>query len=306
VSLTRIGYANLHVTDLASAIAHYTEIVGLRLVEREGAGRAYLQSADNQDHHCLVLNETGRAGLDHLGYKVNDPEDLVTVARDLSARGTRTSRVPDGALRGQGEGLRFTAPSGHDFVLYFHAEKIGYAGGMKDPDVVEPLLRGGATHLDHAVIVCERPAEMRAFMAEVLGFYVTEQGVDPGGAELVIFLTCSNKMHDLAIAPGENGRLHHLAFGLESRHGVIARTDLLKQRRVPTLELGVTRHGIAGVTTVYFHDPSGNRNEFYHGAYTAAGIGGRVPTVDWNLATSERALFYYEGAVPGNFLSTVT
>jgi len=305
VSLTRLGYVSLHVEELESAIAHYTDIVGLRLIERE-AGRAYLQSADNQDHHCLVLNDTGRSGLEHLGYKVNDPEDLETVVRDLDHRGVRTSRMQASSLRGQGEGLRFTAPSGHDIVLYFHADKVGYAGGMRDPEVVEPLLQGGATHLDHAVLVCERPQEMRAFMGDVLGFYVTEQGVDPNGDGVVIFLSCSHKMHDLAIAPGENGRLHHLAFGLENRHAVIARTDLLKQRNVPTLELGVTRHGIAGVTTVYFHDPSGNRNEFYHGVYVAAGIGDRVPVVDWNLATSQRALFYYEGALPGTFLSRVT
>jgi catechol 2,3-dioxygenase len=305
VSVTRIGYASLHVSDLASAIAHYTGIVGLRLVGTDD-GRAYLQGADNQDHHCLVLNESGRSGLDHLGYKVNDPEDLETVARALRERSLRASRVPAGWLRGQGEALRFTAPSGHDIVLYFHADKIGYAGGMRDPDVVGAVLQGGATHLDHAVLVCERPAEMSAFMSEVLGFYVTEQGVDPAGNGVVIFLTCGHKMHDLAIAPGENGRFHHLAFGLESRHAVIAHTDRLKQRNVPTLELGLTRHGIAGVTTIYFHDPSGNRNEFYHGVYVAAGMGGRVPTVDWNLATSERALFYYEGAVPSAFLSTVT
>jgi catechol 2,3-dioxygenase len=305
VSVTRIGYASLHVSDLASAIAHYTEIVGLRLIARDN-GRAYLQSADNQDHHCLVLNEDGRTGLDHLGYKVNDPEDLETAARALHNRGIRTSEVPAHWLRGQGEGIRFTAPSGHDFVLYFHAAKVGYAGGMRDPDVVGPVLQGGATHLDHAVLVCERPAQMCAFLSEMLGFYVTEQGVDPSGEGVVIFMACAHKMHDLAIAPGENGRLHHLAFGLESRHAVIARTDLLKQRSVPTLELGITRHGIAGVTTIYFHDPSGNRNEFYHGVYVAAGAGGRVPTVDWNLATSERALFYYEGAVPSTFLTTVT
>src|SRR5262249_9641580 len=145
MSVTRIGYVSLHVKELEPAIAHYTEIVGLRLVDRDADGRAYLQSADNQDHHCLVLNQTGRAGLEHLGYKINDPEDLERIARALRARGLAATAVPEHTLSGQGAGLRFTAPSGHDLMLYFHADKIGYAGGMRDPDLIGPLLLGGAT-----------------------------------------------------------------------------------------------------------------------------------------------------------------
>jgi catechol 2,3-dioxygenase len=305
MSVTRIGYASINVKALDEAIEHYSDIVGLRLIERTN-DRAYLQAHDAQDHHCLILNAKGRAGLDHLGYKVDDPADLEVVSNGLRARGIEPKHVAPNIISGQGAAIRFTTPSGHDLLLYYHADKVGYGTGMRNPDSVSPMPRTGTTHLDHAVLSCESPKALAAFMQDLLGFYVTEQANAPDGEPLAIFLSCGSKMHDLAIAPGPPGAFHHLAFGVESRVDVITRTDVLKQRHVPTLELGVTRHGISGVTTVYFLDPAGNRNEFCHGAYLAGGAHGRVPPILWPAETAARALFYYEGAVPGAFLSTVT
>lgn len=306
MSLSRLGYVSLYVRDLAAAVRHYTEIVGLRLLAQDGEETAYLQSNHSQDHHCLVLNRAERAGLDHVGFKVNDADDFGRAAEALSASGIDSHIVAAGVLRGQGEGLRFTLPSQHDLMLYYHADKVGYGTGMENPDPV-PLTPGSAAaHLDHVVLVTERPADLAALLEDCFGFYVTEQANGPDGAALAIFLSCTNTMHDLALLPGPNGCLHHLAFVVDSRIDVIACTDALKRRKVPTLEFGVTRHGIAGVTTVYFKDPAGNRNEFAHGAYLAAGIGDRVAPVIWNAASLDRALFYYEADAPGTFMSSVT
>lgn len=305
MSLTRIGYASINVAKLADAVSHYTEIVGLRLIEILG-GKAFLQAVDCQDHHCLVLNETGKAGLDHLGYKVNDSEDLVVLKQALCKRGIEPRHVAAGEIPGQGMGLRFTAPSGHDLLIYYHADKVGYETGMRNPHPMPETPRVGTTHLDHAVLACPSPRELSEFLCDLLGFYVTEQANAPDGEPLAVFLSCGNKMHDLALTPGPPGAFHHLAFAVESRHDVITGTDRLRQRDVPTLELGLTRHGISGVTTVYFLDPSGNRNEFCHGAYLAGGRVGAVPPVLWEIQSSERALFYYEGIVPSTFMTSVT
>ncbi|HCO43905.1 MAG TPA: catechol 2,3-dioxygenase, partial [Gammaproteobacteria bacterium] len=64
MAVSRIGYISLYVTDLEAARHHYLNVVGLR--ETDGAGRLYLQAADNQDHHCLILTQAPRAGLDHV------------------------------------------------------------------------------------------------------------------------------------------------------------------------------------------------------------------------------------------------
>ena len=99
----------------------------------------------------------------------------------------------------------FTAPSGHDIVIYYHADKIGYATGMRNPDPLPRVPSLNISHLDHVVLACEQPEEASRFFKELLGFYITEQVNTPDGQPVAIFLTCSNTMHDLAIVPGPNG-----------------------------------------------------------------------------------------------------
>jgi len=75
---------------------------------------------------------------------------------------------------------------------------------------------------------------------------------------------------------------------------------------VATFDYGISRHGVAGVSTVYFHDPSGNRNEFQCGIYEASSIPNRVPPIVWAGEHIPRGVFYYESAVLANFFEVVT
>lgn len=307
MAITRFAYANLNVMDLDAAVHHYVHIVGLRLVETH-AGRAYLQAADNQDHHCLVLTASDSAGVDHVGFKVSDKADLKEALRVAREWGLAAQKMPAGTLRGQGEGVAITLPSEHRLVLFFHADKIGYETGMKNPDPVPAATRPGArvTHLDHTLLTTERQAETVRFLEEALDFHLTEKVVDPAGNPVAVFLSCGNTMHDLALGPGPNGHFHHMAFGVESRGEVIDGVDLLKETATPALEYGISRHGIAGVTTIYFHDPSGNRNEFFNGAYPVTGVRGAVPPIVWPAQDFPRGAFYYEADFPQQFFAEVT
>ena len=271
-------------------------------------GRAYFQAMDNQDHHCLVLNLAPSAGVDHVGFKVSDKADLKEAAAAARDWGLKVDKMPAGTLRGQGEGVVITLPSEHRMVLFFHADKIGYETGMKNPDPVPTVARPGArvTHLDHTLLATEKQTETARFLQEVLDFQLTEKVVDPGGNIVAAFLSCGNTMHDLALGPGPNGTFHHMAFGVESRGEVIEGVDILKETATPALEFGITRHGVAGVTTIYFHDPSGNRNEFFNGAYPVTGVRGAVAPIVWTLDQFPRGGFYYESAVPPQFFEQVT
>lgn len=307
MAITRFAYASINVMDLDAAVHHYVHVVGLRLIERDTA-RAYLQAMDNQDHHCLVLNTSDSAGVDHVGFKVSSKSDLREAAQAAREWGLATHKVPAGELRGQGEGLIIVLPSEHRFLLFFHADKIGYETGMKNPDPVATATRPGArvTHLDHTLLATDRQTETARFLEEVLDFQLTEKVVDPAGNIIAAFLSCGNTMHDVAFGPGPNGHFHHMAFGVESRSDVIEGVDILKETATPALEFGITRHGVAGVTTIYFHDPSGNRNEFFNGAYPVAGVRGAVPPVVWPLAEFPRGGFYYESDIPEQFFAEVT
>ena len=87
----------------------------------------------------------------------------------------------------------------------------------------------------------------------------------------------------------------------------LLKTNLLKSKNIPTMEFGLTRHGVAGVTTVYFFDPAGNRNEFQCGAYETPGVPDRVELVTWDVANlMGKGGFYYEAAVEPKFFITVS
>lgn len=307
MAIIRLSYASLYVTDLDAAEKHYQTVVGLRTTGRSER-QVYLQAPGSQDHHCIVLNLADRAGLAHFGFKVNDPADLADAAERARAYGLHAEAVAAGTLQGQGEGMMITLPSQHRINLFYHSDGVGYEGGMRDPSPVAEQTDGvnPLSHLDHALIVCSNPADTIRFLRDELDFNLSECGVAPDGSLFLGFLSAGNTMHQIAIAPGPDGGLHHVAFYVHDRADVIRRTDLLKVRGVPTLEYGVTRHGVAGVTTVYFFDPSGNRNEFQCGAYETSGVSGRVPPIHWSMESLGRATFYYEASVPEPFYTVVS
>ena len=67
-----------------------------------------------------------------------------------------------------------------------------------------------------------------AFFTEVLDFELTEAAARPDGSIAAAFLSFSNKAHDIAfIRRDEPGRLHHVAFWLDSWHEVGQAADII-------------------------------------------------------------------------------
>ena len=94
----------------------------------------------------------------------------------------------------------------------------------------------------------------------VLDFSLAEY-VDTPDGKLAIWLTISNKAHDIAfVNHPEPGKFHHAAFFLESWHDVGHAADIMTHYNI-SRDVGPTRHGITRGQTIYFFDPSGNRNE---------------------------------------------
>lgn len=307
MSITRLSYVCLNVTDLEKAERHYQDMIGLRTTGRRD-GRVYLQAPDSQDHHCVILRASDSAGLDHIGLKVTEAEDLEEAEREARRYQLKTHRVNAGEYIGQGEGLKIHLPSGHVLNLFHHSETIGYTHGMHNPDPISDDTVGvnPLSHLDHMLVCCENPAPTVEFLRDVLDFNISEQVVDPAGNLFAAFATLGNTMHNIAIAPGPNGGLHHVAFYVYDKADLIRRIDLLKHHQVPTLEYGLTRHGVAGVTTTYFFDPSGNRNELQCGAYETPGVPDSTSLITWTLPTMGKGTFYYEASIAPKFYETVS
>ncbi len=141
------------------------------------------------------------------------------------------------------------------------------------------------------------------FFTEVLDFSLTEAAQTPDGSVAAAFLSCSNKAHDIAfIRRAEPGKFHHVAFSLESWHEVGQAADIIARYDIP-LDIGPTRHGITRGQTIYFFDPSGNRNEVFSGGFIY--YPDNPPRV-WSIDKIGKAVFYYQRELNERFMSVVT
>ncbi|MCK5746058.1 MAG: catechol 2,3-dioxygenase [Oricola sp.] len=299
----RPGFIQIRVMDLGEGIVHYRDNLGLDLVSQDGEV-AFLKAYDEFDRHSVVLRQADEAGLDVLGFKVLTEEALTVFAKRLKGIGVETAIVPAGAYPGVGRRVRFSIPTGHTIELYSEMELSGNGPQTKNPDIWRHEPRGmRISRFDHCAVLGVDIAASAEIFEKALDFVVTERATDPEGNAIAIFLTCSNKAHDIAFLTGPaDAKLHHASFLVESWNDVGHACDLIAQRNI-SLDIGPTRHGITRGQTVYFFDPSGNRNECFAGGYQHYPDN---PVREWTVDQMGKAIFYYEKEVHDRFTSVMT
>src|SRR4030095_10673368 len=123
----RPGHVAIRVLEMAPALKHYVEVLGLTEVARDQKGRVYLKAWDEHDHHSVVLREADEAGMDFMGFRVDSPATLHALAETVrpSGRATGLQGIAAGEHPKTGERLRFTIPTGHSIELFAEKEKVG-------------------------------------------------------------------------------------------------------------------------------------------------------------------------------------
>jgi len=299
----RPGHVCIRVMDIDEAKTHYIERLGLIQTDEDDQGRVYLKGWDEQDWFSVVLREADAPGMDFMGFKVRDAEALEALAAKVEAFGCNVERIPAGELNHCGERVRFDSPTGHYFELYAEKDWKGNGLGLDNPDSWQEGLKGmQAVRYDHCLLYGDDLDGTVKLFREALGFDLAEQIMD-GDLMIGAFLTCSNKAHDLAIVRhAEKGKFHHASFLLNSWEEVLRAADLISMHDI-SLDIGPTRHGITRGRTIYFFDPSGNRNEVFCGDYTWYPD---HPTITWTADNLGKAIFYHDRRLNENFLSVVT
>jgi catechol 2,3-dioxygenase len=302
--VTRLGYVHARVTDLSDAKSHYGSTMGLYPVH-ETQDRIYYKGWDEWDHHSVVL-ESGGVGLVKLGFKVSAPSDIEQIEKAAQAFGAVTERMSAGENLEVGDGLRIVAPSAHVIEIYHEMTSLGTEVGTHNPEVFPRHLVGvGAPRIDHALITAEDVKTMDRFFHDVLGFYATERVVtslDDDADYIGTWMTAGNTVHDIAIIGGPNGKLHHFAFQLADWSEIKKAGDLFSMDDV-SVDIGPTQHGITRGETIYFFDPSGNRNEVFSGGYVAYPD---RPTVNWTPEQLGKGIFYIQRELNERFTTVLT
>lgn len=304
MAVLRLGFVHIRVTDMQDAVKHYRDTLGMKIVAEEG-GKIYLKAWDEFDHHSLVLEEGG-VGLVKLGYKVESDDDLAQIEQRAQQFGGGVERVSAGTNLTVGEAIACTLPSEQRIEFYKDIELVGSETGDLNPHAWPRDMVGvGVPAIDHALIAAEDPLTVERWWKEVVDFYPVERVVtEQGENEQLIgsWLSCAQKAHDIALIGGPNGKIHHFAFHMRSWEDILKAADLFSMDDVP-IDIGPTRHGITRGTTVYFFDPSGNRNETFAGGYTAYRD---MPTITWTADQLGRGIFYHDRELNERFTTVFT
>jgi catechol 2,3-dioxygenase len=300
--------------DMAAAVKHYENVLGLKTTMQDKGGNVYLKCWDEWDKYSLILTPSDRAGLNHVAYKVQDDADLDELQKKVESCGVKTTMLPEGTLPATGRMLQFNLPSGHEMRLYAMKEYVGTAVGTTNPDPWPDDMKGAGAHwLDHLLLMCElnpetgvnKVAENTKFMKDALGFFLTEQVVvGPGGAiQAATWMARTTTPHDIAFVGGPTNGLHHIAFYLDSWHDVLKAADVMAKKKV-RIDVAPTRHGITRGETIYFFDPSGNRNETFAGLGYLAQRDRPVTTGSEDKLWS--GIFYHTGEAVPSFTDVYT
>lgn len=304
MAVMRLGYIHMRVTSLAEAKDFYTNTLGMFLVHEEEK-RIYLKGWDEWDHHSLVLEEGG-VGVIKLGYKVSSPEDLDNYEKRIQAFGCKTERFPKGENLAVGEVVRCTIPSGHVMELYHEIEFVNTAVGLLNPPLFPRHLKGiGVPKLDHCLLKTDDIPSSEKFFIECLDFKPAERLVSDlsDDAELIgTWLFCQHKTHDIAFVQGQKGRIHHFGWKLDSWEELRKAGAILSMDEA-SVGFGPDIHGLSRGETIYFFDPSGNRNEVFAGGYETYAD---WPTITWTMDQVDRAVSYIGREIAENHFTVDT
>jgi catechol 2,3-dioxygenase len=268
--LAHIGHAELLTPRPDESLRFFEEVLGMTPEAREGQS-VYLRGWGDYERYGLKLTESPRAGLGHLALRAWSAEALERRVGAIEAAGLGVGWT-DGDV-GHGPAYRFTDPDGHAMELYFESERY------EPPPDLRPALKNqpqrypgrGASvkRLDHVNVLAQDVLPNRAFAEEVLGYRLYERIELDDGSEAGAWLSLSIAAHELiyvADALGMRGRLHHLAFGVDTREEVLRAADLFLEHGVP-IEAAPSKHAVAQGFFLYGFEPGGNRIEVTSGGY---------------------------------------
>lgn len=310
MGVAHLGHFEIRVTDLEKSRQFFTEVMGLFESDADDE-RVYLRAWQDWDHHTLILKQDERLGLEHVGWRVESPEDLNHFAGVFKEQGIDFEWIDAGHELVQGEALRFTTPDGHAMELYSRMEKFS----PKTEELVSPLpshpskypLKGIAPRrIDHINLVSNDVDTSQRWLNDVLGIKLRYYSEDENGQMVGSWLSKTNLSHDVAVMINRNGtggKLHHVAYYIDSGEELLRGAKILAENGIK-IEWGPGNHGTSGATFLYFFEPSGNRVEVWTGGMLI--FDPDWEPIRWSPGTMQGAFERWGSPIPEGFFTDVT
>jgi catechol 2,3 dioxygenase len=262
--LAHLGPVELFTPKGEESLRFFFDTMGMEIEHEEG-GSAYLRGWGDYQPYSLKLTESTTSGMGVLGLRAWSPEALARRVEAVEATGLGEGWT-DGD-RARGPGYRFRDPDGHIFELYYECERY------HPPEHLRPALknvpgrytgRGAAIkRLDHVNVLASDVRANREFCVDALGYRLYERIQLDDGSEAGAWMSASIAAHELIYtrdAKRANGRLHHVAFWVDTREECLRAADIWLDAGIH-IEAAPSKHAIAQGFFLYGIEPGGNRVE---------------------------------------------
>jgi catechol 2,3-dioxygenase len=270
--LSQLGHVEIATPCLEESTRFYVDVLGLTEVAREGSS-VYLKCWGEWFHNSVVLTEASDAGVIHIGWRSQGPEELEVAVQRLKQCGAGLGWI-DGAV-GHGPAYRFRPPGGQNMEIYWMAERYQAPPELRSRSVGRPQRwpgRGACVRqLDHVTMPTADVEPDTRWWCETFGLRLMEyQVLEAAGDKWMFALVSSNEqLHDLGLLADEqggSGRVHHVAMWVDQVDDVRRGLEALYEAGVP-IEYGPGRHMSGENTYMYFREPGGMRIEMFSGGY---------------------------------------
>lgn len=299
--ILRVGLIQIRVLDLDKTLEHYRDRVGLDVVGNIDENRIMLKAYDEFDHHSVVLHKDEKPGIDFIAFKADNEETVDKIIKRTKEDYKYEYEIIDDQP-GFGSIHAFTISTGHKVGVYCEVERAEDYPMVRNPHIWKVEPRGmKPTCFDHALLYGPDQKIAVKWFTEVLGLSITEILLKEDGEEhLCTWLSANTRGHDVALLDfPEPNILHHVSFHLEDWNDVGHAADIMARYDIE-IDAGPMRHGVTRGQTIYFFDPSGNRNETFAGGYE---FFPDHPVRVWDADQAGAGIFYYEKKLNDRFLS---
>jgi catechol 2,3-dioxygenase len=268
--LAHLGPVEMLTPKPAESLAFFTDVFGMELEGSEGQS-VYLRGWGDYQRFSLKLTEAATSGVAMIGLRAWSPDALQRRVAAVEAAGLGEGWRDGG--RGRGPSYRFRDPDGHVFELYYEVERY-----VPPPHLVPSLKnqpqryvgRGAAVkRFDHINLLAADVRACRGFATDDLGYRLYERIELDDGTESGAWMSATIAAHELIYtsdAYGANGRLHHIAYWVDTREEVLRAADLFLEHAVH-IEAAPSKHAVAQGMFLYGYEPGGNRVEVTSGGY---------------------------------------
>jgi 2,3-dihydroxybiphenyl 1,2-dioxygenase len=249
MEIQALGYVGFGAADLGEWTDFATRWLGMQMVERGNAVRAFRMDDRTQR---LIVDRTLAEGERYFGWEVADAAALDSLAARLEAAGVAVQREPTSLAdqRFVAGLISFRDPAGNRLEA-FHGAAV--ADEAFRPGRSISGFRTGPLGMGHAVFHVKAIDDLLGFYRDLLGFGVSDYITTPFRA---YFMHVNPRHHSLALIETGRQDLHHLMVELYSLDDVGQGYDIaLGEPEKIATTLG--RHPNDAVTSYYLRSPSG-------------------------------------------------